>query len=39
MSRDNLIAHMQQIKDELLLMGSLVEIATIKSIDALRRRD
>jgi phosphate transport system protein len=30
---------MQQIKDELLLMGSLVEIATVKAIDALRRRD
>jgi len=39
MSRDNLISHMQQIKDELLLMGSLVEIATVKAIDALRRRD
>jgi phosphate transport system protein len=30
---------MKQIKDELLLMGSLVEIATVKSIDALRLRD
>jgi phosphate transport system protein len=30
---------MQEIKDELLLMGSLVEIATVKSIDALRLRD
>jgi phosphate transport system protein len=30
---------MQQIKDELLIMGSLVEIATVKSVDALRRRD
>jgi phosphate transport system protein len=39
MSRDNLIIQIQQIKDELLLMGSLVEIATVKSIDALRRRD
>jgi phosphate transport system protein len=39
MARENLIAHMQQIKDELLLMGSLVEIATVNAIDALRRRD
>lgn len=39
MSRDNLISHMKQIKDELLLLGSLVEIATVKSIDALRLRD
>lgn len=39
MARNTLISHMQQIKDELLLMGSLVEIATVKSIDALRRRD
>lgn len=39
MSRDNLIMNMQKIKDDLLLMGSLVEIATVKSIDALRRRD
>ncbi|NMC85578.1 MAG: phosphate signaling complex protein PhoU [Anaerolineaceae bacterium] len=30
---------MQQIKDELLIMGSLVEIATVKAVDALRRRD
>jgi phosphate transport system regulatory protein PhoU len=30
---------MKQIKDELLLLGSLVEIATVKSIDALRLRD
>jgi phosphate transport system protein len=39
MARDNLITHIQQIKDELLLMGSLVEIATVKSVEALRRRD
>jgi phosphate transport system protein len=39
MSRDNLILQMQQVKDDLLLLGSLVEIATVKSIDALRRRD
>ena len=39
MSRDNLVEHLQQIKDDLLLMGSLVEIATVKAIDALRRRD
>ncbi|MHC1740737.1 MAG: phosphate signaling complex protein PhoU [Anaerolineaceae bacterium] len=39
MSRDNLVSQMQQIKDELLLMGSLVEIATVNAIDALRRRD
>ena len=39
MSRDNLITHIQQVKDDLLLMGSLVEIATVKSVDALRRRD
>lgn len=39
MARDNLVEHLQQIKDDLLLMGSLVEIATVKAIDALRRRD
>ena len=39
MARDNLTERLQLIKDDLLLMGSLVEIATVKAVDALRRRD
>jgi len=39
MSRDTLNLHMQEIKDELLVMGGLVETATVKAIDALRNRD
>ncbi len=39
MTRDNLDLHLQEIKDELLIMGSLVESATQKAIMALRQRD
>jgi phosphate transport system protein len=39
MSRDNLILQIHQVQDELLLMGSLVEQATIRSIEALKLRD
>jgi phosphate transport system protein len=39
MPRDNLNLHIQEIKDELLVMGSLVESATQKSIQALKTRD
>ncbi|KAF0110977.1 MAG: phosphate transport system protein [Chloroflexi bacterium] len=39
MSRDNLMLQIHQVQDELLLMGSMVEQATIKSIEALKNRD
>ena len=39
MSRDNLMLHIHQVQDELLLMGSLVEQSTIKAIEALQKRD
>jgi phosphate transport system protein len=39
MSRDNLMLQIHQVQDELLLMGSMVEQATIKSIEALKKRD
>ena len=39
MSRDNLMLHIHQVQDELLLMGSLVEQATIQSVEALKKRD
>ena len=39
MSRDNLNLHIQEIKDELLIMGSLVETATVKAVEALKIRD
>lgn len=39
MSRDNLNLHIQEIKDELLIMGSLVETATVKAVEALKTRD
>lgn len=39
MSRDNLLLHIHQIQDELLLMGSMVEQATMKSIEALKKQD
>ncbi|MCX6053350.1 MAG: phosphate signaling complex protein PhoU [Chloroflexi bacterium] len=39
MSRDNLMLQIHQVQDELLLMGSMVEQATIKSVESLRKRD
>lgn len=39
MSRDNLMIQIHQVQDELLLMGSLVEQATLKSVEALKNRD
>ena len=39
MSRDNLLLHIHQVQDELLLMGSMVEQATMKSIEALKKKD
>jgi phosphate transport system protein len=39
MSRDNLMLQIHQVQDELLLMGSLVEQATMRSIEALKKRD
>lgn len=39
MSRDNLLLHIHQVQDELLLMGSMVEQATIKSVECLKKKD
>lgn len=39
MSRDTLNLHIQEIKDELIVMGELVETATLKSIESLKNRD
>ena len=39
MSRDNLMLHIREIQDELLVMGSLVEQATMLSVEALKKRD
>jgi phosphate transport system protein len=39
MSRDNLMLQIHQVQDELLVMGSMVEQATINSIQALKKRD
>jgi len=39
MSRENLMLHIREIQDEMLVMGSLVEQATIRSIEALKKRD
>lgn len=39
MSRDNLRLQIHQVQDEILSMGSMVEQATIKSIEALKKRD
>ena len=39
MSRDNLLLHIHQVQDELLLMGSMVEQATLKSIECLKKKD
>ena len=39
MSRDNLLLHIHQVQDELLTMGSMVEQATLKSIECLKKKD
>jgi phosphate transport system protein len=39
MSRDNLLLHIHQVQDELLLMGSMVEQATMRSVQALKKKD
>ncbi len=39
MSRDNLMLQIHQVQDEILLMGSLVEQSTMRSIEALKKRD
>jgi len=39
MSRDNLLLHIHQVQDELLLMGSMVEQATLRSIECLKKKD
>ncbi len=39
MSRDNLMLQIHQVQDEILLMGSLVEQATMRSVEALKNRD
>ena len=38
MSRDNLLLHIHQVQDELLLMGSMVEQATLTSIECLKKK-
>ena len=39
MSRDNLMLQIHQVQDELLLMGSMVEQATLQSVETLKNRD
>ena len=39
MTREVLTLHIQQIKDEVLLLGSMVEEATLRAVDALKQRD
>jgi len=39
MTREVLSQHIQQIKDEVLLLGSMIEETTLHSIDALKQRD
>jgi len=39
MTREVLNQHIQQIKDEVLLLGSMIEETTLHSIDALKQRD
>ncbi|MDP3449370.1 MAG: phosphate signaling complex protein PhoU [Anaerolineaceae bacterium] len=39
MSRENLMLQIHQIQDEMLVMGSLVEQATMQSIESLKKRD
>lgn len=39
MTRESYTRHLHQLQDEILLLGSMVEQATLKSISALRERD
>ena len=39
MTREVLNQHIQQLKDEVLLLGSMVEEATLRAVDALKQRD
>ncbi len=39
MPRDNLLLHIHQVQDELLLMGSMVEQATLNSVECLKYKD
>ena len=39
MSRDTLLLHIHQVQDELLLMGNIVEQATLKAIECLKKKD
>ena len=39
MTREALNQHIQQVKDEVLLLGSMVEDAMMRAVDALRNRD
>jgi phosphate transport system protein len=39
MSREYLLLQIHQIQDELLLMGSMVEQATLKSVECLKKKD
>ncbi len=39
MTRKNFEGDIQQLKDEILLLGSMVEQATLNSVDALKKRD
>ncbi len=39
MPRETLDRHMHQLQDEILLLGSMVEQATVRSIEALKNRD
>lgn len=39
MTRETLTKHLQQIKDEVLLLGSMVEEATLRSVRTLKNRD
>jgi phosphate transport system protein len=39
MTREALNQHIQQLKDEVLLLGSMVEEATLRAVEALKQRD
>src|SRR5512135_3620748 len=39
MPRETLDRHMHQLQDEILLLGSMVEQATVSSMEALKNRD
>ena len=39
MPRDTLIRQINQIQDEILILGSMVEQATLSAVQALKKRD